>query len=277
MQHYFGRHTQALQNSGIAFPPRFLSKGKVDPLHGFLLNASRAKPRTDSAANAQHRIAELFNQESISRILISNEMLLGNPFMPDSDQFFPAAQKAATKLQEMLSGYDVKVVYFIRDFASYIPSYYVQNIRRGGHQSLKRFVANINLTSLTWHTNIRILKEAFGNENVHVLDHGDLTTAPDKTVTSAFGPYFTRPMPAFDQASNYMNQSASSIATSTTRLANKFLAAVTHKEPFEIGNMTRNSLLKPISNITPNVKPKLEKNLATSLSAKFLTERTELL
>jgi len=187
LQHFFYDNADALRELGAVCPERLIGRGQVDPLHNVLVALRKGRAEERVLARGRARLEELFAEDGVHTVIVSNESMLGEPFLRDKPGFFPDAKVALPMLERLFEGYRVEVVFFVRDFVSYIPSYYVQEVRRGLAWSLDRYAAALGGKTLSWKPVIEKLGKSFGADHVRIFNYDTLLAAPEKTVVDAFG------------------------------------------------------------------------------------------
>ncbi len=223
LQNFFADNRATLAEDGVAYPLRFFRRGEVDPLHdGFKRLRARKRPEEKLFEDMRARVDAFFQEDGVRTLLISNESILGEPFHPDRRGFFPKHGESAKQLARIFEGYDVSVVYFIRDFESFLPSYYVQYVRMGGYLSFERFCAHMGSETLSWQPVVTSLRKAFGAANVACFDAADMRRAPDATIKAAFGAFMPS-LPAFDAARYNQNQAVGAAVLGCYRVMNRLL------------------------------------------------------
>ena len=207
LQNYFADNADRLKADGVAYPLRFFRRSLVDPLHeSFTRLRVGKRPEDTLMAEARARLDGLFADEGVHTVLISNESILGEPYSAAQRGFFPEHGAAIKQLVRLFDGYDVTVVYFIRDFEGFLPSYYVQYVRMGGYLSFDRFCAHVGGDNISWQPVLKALKKAFGDQNVFCWEAAAMRQAPVKVVEEAFGKLLPS-LPDFDPTHYNRNQS----------------------------------------------------------------------
>ena len=226
LQHFFADNLPALEKDGVFYPPRFLRKRMVDPLH-LVLRGLRARPRSKDTLlpQARARLDAIFTMRGVHTVLLSNESLLGEPFVAGAQGFFPHHALNVQLLAELFAGFDVQVVYFVRDFESFMPSYYVQYVRMGGFLSFEDFCAHIGDHNLSWQPILDTLGHAFGAANIHCHRSESLRLTPADTVAVAFG-QFMPSLPTFVAEKYNQNPSVGPVVLSVYRGINRLVAAL---------------------------------------------------
>jgi hypothetical protein len=112
---------------------------------------------------ARQVIADI-NAESV---LITHEVILGWPFgpvgkwMPDYPYLYPESQIRLEALSRIFEGFDVRIIYYIRDQASFLESFYIQCVQVGATCSFREWVSKIDLSQLSWRPIIDAIRSRF--------------------------------------------------------------------------------------------------------------------
>lgn len=153
------------------------------------LLAKLGRPDRQETADREHVcrvIDQIFSQSGASILVISNEDLLGTPLDRKRPEFYPKADLIAPLIANVMRGRDVEVRFFIRDFARFIPSWYVQQVRMGRTLSFAEFVAKFEFQLASWRPAVDALRRSFGENNVRVFDHAELVSDTYDVLTQAF-------------------------------------------------------------------------------------------
>ena len=131
-----------------------------------------------------------------SRYVLSHENALGKPFAASGDTLYPDAAALARRIADGLTGKRkiadsliVKrkaAVFYIRDQASFLESYYLQTIHEGKYHLFDDWVKPMLGGSLSWAPLYRGLCEALGKENVLLKDFGGQIRAGQANFLSDF-------------------------------------------------------------------------------------------
>lgn len=105
-----------------------------------------------------------------SRYILSHENALGRPFTSSGSTLYPDAGTLARRIVDGLPDKRMMAVYYIRDQASFLESYYLQTIHEGKHHSFDEWVTPKLAGSLSWRPLYDGLCEALGKENVLLKD-----------------------------------------------------------------------------------------------------------
>lgn len=277
LAYHFHEHEVQLNAAGAFFPHRFAMRGDVDPLHRALVKSRVPNKRDAGIAEARARLAELLDEKPDARIIMSNESILGEPFEPCSAVFYPHAARVVPILEEIFTGYSVGASITIRDFVSFIPSYYVQQVRRGSSQSLTGFYEGIDTTTLCWVRPVEALRQAFGEGNVQVYDYADFTASPAEFVEDAFAGPLGVTLPPFPPETKRRNRSFGGLALSLARGSNYVLSKVRPNAGEATRRKIRRGLLTPLSHILPGQKPALPPDAMAELASRYAADRETLL
>jgi hypothetical protein len=141
-------HSDMLIGNDIVTMPRRLSAEMF--VHEMLLEAREV-------------IADI-NAETL---IITHEVILGWPFgpigklMPTHPFLYPEAKQRLDALACIFEGFDVGIVYYIRDQASFLESFYIQCIQGGATFSFDEWIAKIDLSRLSWRPIIDEIRSRF--------------------------------------------------------------------------------------------------------------------
>lgn len=191
-QHMLYENRERMVKAGFYYPAVSRKKREEDDIRIVLSNLKGEGSRKKEVRQVRKLIERLFSESGAHTMLISNEGLLGKPAIKGNKTFLPKAEESARLMAEALDGYDVELRYFIRDFAGFLPSWYVQQVRMGNEMDFERFAKAYNLDRATWAPAVAALRRHFGEERVEIYDHADL-------VKDAHG-VFRRAFPAVMEA-----------------------------------------------------------------------------
>lgn len=277
MAYYWLQNEDWLTSKAYFFPHRFAAGGDVDPLHKGLVASRHLSKRDDGVALARARLSEIVDGEKSKGILISNESILGEPFERGSDEFYPHAERVAPILAEIFDGYDVDVSFVIRDFTSFIPSYYVQLVRRGDFRSLAGFYGTIDRSTLTWQRPAQALIAAFGRNRVKIYDYDDLRGSSHAMVQQVFSERLGNDLPAVQSENKRRNRSFGGFPLMVNRgsnyLSHKFGVHSSSKHH----RLIRRRILAPLSRILPSEKPRLSPAEEEQVRSLFFADRQTLI
>jgi hypothetical protein len=176
-QHLLYANIPLLLKAGFYCPPVSRKRRIKDDLRILLAELSpRRRGRDAGIAHVRAVIGAVFAETGAHTLVLSNESMLGTPFAKDTRTFLPRAHDKIKLIAEALSDYDVEVRFFVRDYASFLPSWYVQQVRMGARDAFPDFLAGLDLATMSWVPVVTSLRSIFGPERVEIFDHADLKT-----------------------------------------------------------------------------------------------------
>lgn len=156
IQKYLRDNLKKCHAAGIWFMPRsdgnvFIGWGGKRTLEHGLRGLKSAIDAAD-AAGARYYI-------------ISHENSLGRPIRKGKLGLYPDANNIR-HLHKAIGNRNVRIIYYIREQAEFLQSYYLQTIHEGGAERFKNFVARVDLDKISWLSVYAVLCDVFGAENV---------------------------------------------------------------------------------------------------------------
>ena len=110
---------------------------------------------------------EAAEAEGASYYIASHENTLGKPFINNNSGLYPKSRRVRY-LRSALGDRPLRVVYYIREQAGLLESYYLQTIHEGGRCSFRDFMSHIDIDNISWKPVYETLCANFGVENVVV-------------------------------------------------------------------------------------------------------------
>ena len=84
-------------------------------------------------------------------IVVSHENALGRPFVKNGTSLYPDAGELISMYRTYLSAYDVHFVFYVRDVADFVESYYIQTVQEGSTMSFAKWFNSFGGTEcLSW-------------------------------------------------------------------------------------------------------------------------------
>lgn len=185
-QHMLYGNRARMLKAGFYYPGVSRKKREADDIRIVLSNLKGEGHRKKEVQHARKLIEKLFAESGAHTLVISNESLLGKPAIRGNKTFLPKADDSARLIAEALEGYDVEVRYFIRDFAGFLPSWYVQQVRMGADMDFDHFTRTHHLKHASWAPSVEALRKHFGADRVQVYDHADLVKDAHGLFSRAF-------------------------------------------------------------------------------------------
>jgi hypothetical protein len=224
-----------------------------------------------------HRIRNvldrLYAETDAHTLIISNEGMLGKPFVPRYTGFYPRAVQTAERLALALEDHDIEVRFVVRDYAAFLASWYVQSVRMGSKHTLANFLGTYDFSTVTWQTPVDALRKHFDPAKVGIFDHADLVRNSYGFLTTAFPEI----MAALGDAGRELPSKNPSIGAGMVdvyRRWNRIADAISwsSKSRRTIHHMGRRYGLLPLERFSNSEKVSLPAEMAATLSARYLTD-----
>jgi hypothetical protein len=269
-QHLLYDNRERMLKAGFFFPAVSRKKREEDDIRIVLSNLKGEGGRRKEIKHARALIERLFAESGAHTLLISNESLLGKPAVKGNKTFLPKADESARLIAEALEGYDVAVRYFIRDFAGFLPSWYVQQVRMGNDMDFDRFTRVYNLARASWVPSVASLRQHFGVERVEIYDHADLV----KDAYGVFSRAFPEVMAALGEAGRSPPNKNSSIGkgmVDTYRRWNRIAEWIGWSQGSRktIQHIGRRYVLLPFERFSKSEKIRFDPETAAKMTARY--------
>ena len=186
-QHLLYAEREHVLKAGFWCPDVSRKKRVKDDIR--ILLADLTREEGDPARRIDHVrkvIAETFAETGAHTLIISNESLLGKPYSSKSARFLPRAEAQIEAIARALEGYDLQVRFFVRDYASFLPSWYVQQVRMGERMDFDGFLDRLDLDAMSWRPVVTALRNAFGADRVEIYDHAEMKSGASRLMAKAF-------------------------------------------------------------------------------------------
>ena len=201
---------------------------------------------------------------------IARQVVYSEPAVKGNKTFLPKADDSARLMAEALEGYDVEVRYFIRDFAGFLPSWYVQQVRMGNDMEFDRFTKAYNLDRATWVPAVESLRKYFGTERVQIFDHAALV----KDAHGVFCRAFPEIMEALGEAGRNPPNKNTSIGRGMVNAYRRWNAISerigwSQKSKKTIQHIGRRYFLLPFERFSRSEKIKFDPETARQMTARY--------
>lgn len=277
LAYHFHEHEDLLRKHGVFFPHRFVMRGDVDPLHAALVKSRRVVCEQAGVTEAKARLRDMASDPAIKTILVSNESILGEPFDKGRADFYPHAARVAPILKEIFASHDVTVSFVIRDFTSFLASYYVQLVKRGAYSSFLDFYRGLDMATLTWRQPVEALRHAFGADNVRVHDYSSFVQEPSVFLHTVFSASLGFNLPDMPVERGSRNQAVGGITLALMRNFNRIADMTGAGFTPTYRRRIRRYLVKSTRAILPGDKPRLPELLEQKLADQFMADQAVLL
>jgi hypothetical protein len=231
------------------------------------------RPQNDNQ-NFLYRIRAVLQEIQATRgaqtLIIANESMLGRPFTARQSGFYARADDLAQRIRLALDEYDVEIRFVIRDYSTFLPSWYVQSVRTGSRRTFEDFVMASDFASVDWNVPVRAMRRHFGADNVSVYDHADLVRDSHAFLSAMFPGV----MAALGDHGHELNDKTRSIGRGMVEayrcwneISQRFVPnAEAHRIIHHIG---RRYLIQPFERFSKSEKLRLPPEMAAELTARF--------
>ena len=233
VQQHLERHPEDYRDHGL----EFLTRTEMSGL------ASWGNALIDRPELLRQRVQRFRADPAHQTLFGSYENLIGRPFLTGEPGLYPRARRNLTALAE-ITGTDLptKVFLSIRRQSQFIESYYLQAVHEGSALTFDQWLAQVDLSRLSWRPIVSAMVELFGEDNVEVVDFG--------LVKAGQGRYIGRFMrvldPRFDDSVDPPARYNRSVSELGLRMA---LAANPHLNKGEERGQLRKFLQRNFSNV----------------------------
>jgi len=110
---------------------------------------------------------ELIQSIGAPTLVITHEVMLGWPFgpvgglVPMYPYLYPETKNRIDFLAPIFDGFDVQVIFYIRDQATFLESFYIQSVQMGAAFSFDEWIAQIDLSRLSWQPIVEKIQSRF--------------------------------------------------------------------------------------------------------------------
>ena len=274
-QHLLYANHDLLAKAGFYCPAVSRKKRMKDDIR--LLLGEILRPDNDNQAFL-YRIREVLEQiqseTGAHTLIISNEGMLGKPFSRKSRKFYETADGHAERIRLALEGYDVEARFVIRDYAGFLPSWYVQSVRMGSRLTLEKFLEVYDFRTVTWKTPVNALREHFGAAKVGIYDHADMVKDPYAFLCAMFPDIMAalgekgRELPAKNRS---IGQGMVDIYRRWNDISDRLSTLGASRRTIQ--HLGRRYVLLPFERFSKSEKVRLPMEMAAAMSERFAADR----
>lgn len=277
-QHLLYANRPLLLEKGFYCPAVSRKKRVKDDIR--ILLGEMSKPENDNQAYRFH-IAEVIEkiraETGCHTLIISNENLLGKPFLGPKRRFYENAEERAERLHLALQDYDVDVRFVIRDYAGFLPSWYVQQVRMGSPMRFSDFLRGYDFKSMNWEAPVSALRRHFEPGRVGIFDHADMIGDPIGFLRAMFPDV----MAALGDKGRELPNKNISIGAGMVERYRRWSVLATKIAPnprwrARIHQIGRRYALLPLERFSRSAKLALPDDLAKGLTARYQADREAL-
>lgn len=274
-QHLLYANRALLLEKGFYCPAVSRKRRMKDDIR--ILLEQMTRPENDNQAYRFHIgevIEQIRRETGCHTLIISNENLLGKPFQGPRRRFYKHADERAERLHLALQDYDVEVRYVIRDYAGFLPSWYVQQVRMGNTIRFDDFLSSYNLKSMDWSVPVAALRRHFDPERVGIFDHVDMIADP----TGFLRAMFPEVMAALGDKGRELPRKNTSIGVGMIERYRRWseLAAKITPNPLwraRVHHIGRRYALLPLERFSRSPKLVMPEDVVKTLKARYLVHR----
>ena len=183
IQKYMRDRPRIMRRNRIAM----LQRSSSDELIGWGQDEKLAQGLPQLRKNIR-RAALMFRK----RYVLSHENALGRPFVDTGNQLYPNAGVRARRIADGLPDNRRIAIFYIRDQADFLESYYLQTIHQGKHHPFDEWVKPKVEGTLSWEPLYHGLCGALGKENVLIKDFSSQIREGQASFLSGFFSSFMR-------------------------------------------------------------------------------------
>ncbi len=202
-----------------------ISRSETNTLLGwgdqFVKNLSNLTNRIDSISD-----------NGFKYIVASHENALGHPFIDGGKSLYPSASELIGKYRDYLSPYDVHFVFYIRDTADFLESYYIQTVQEGSGKSFRKWLQSYgDFEYLSWRPLVEAIKLANFN-SYSIINFSDSIRQGQKQFIAQFLSTFmedTANLPEIDYNAN-RNISVGSLGLKLLKACNKHVTTAEERK-----------------------------------------------
>jgi hypothetical protein len=113
------------------------------------------------------QMRDLIIRIDVDTLILTHEVLLGWPFgpprelIPQRPFLYPETKRRLIFLSRLFEGLDVQAVYYIRDQAAFLESFYIQSVQAGATYAFEDWISHIDLSRLSWRPIIDAIRAHF--------------------------------------------------------------------------------------------------------------------
>jgi len=159
--------------------------------------------------------AETAAGTTVRYVVASHENTLGRPHRASGDYLYPESPTRIEALAKVLTGWDAKVIVYLRPQAPFLESYYLQLVQQGETFTFDQWLDRVDFDRVSWRPLIEMLDAAFGRDRVEVGDFEEIRQGQEAFLQG----FFRRIDPSIDFAPEYAAQRNLSISEKGLRIA----------------------------------------------------------
>lgn len=162
---------------------------------------------------------------SSSSLFLSNENIPGYCDLTLNEGFiYPKADKAFEFINELNGNWDVKFIFFVRDYSDFIESTYVQKVKEGFCYTFEEYKKKCHPERFSWLDSAKAARSVFGKDNVLLVKYENFRDGQNKVLSDILSLLLDTPIELNVDYGKTVNPSYSSVALELARLANAVIS-----------------------------------------------------
>jgi hypothetical protein len=274
-QHLLYANRALLLEKGFYCPAVSRKKRVKDDIR--LLLGDLTRPENDNQAYRYHVnevIEQICKETGCHTLIVSNENILGKPFIGPRRRFYEFADAAADRIHLALHDYDVDVRFVIRDYAAFLPSWYVQQVRMGSKMRFEQFLESYDFKRMNWQTPVNALRKHFEPSRVGIFDHGEMVADPHEFLRTMF----PEVMAALGEKGRELRSKNIAIGKDMVEIYRRWSILSAQVSPNEqwrrrIHQIGRRYCILPFERFSRSPKLRMPPDMAQQLSARYAKDR----
>ncbi|MTH99794.1 hypothetical protein [Roseibium sp. RKSG952] len=168
------------------------------------------------------------------------------PINRNSDLFYPDLEFRAKRLSSFLkdSPIEADIVFFIRDYAGFLRSSYIQYIRQGGTETIGTFIGQLSHDTINW-THVAGILETYFPGRVRIVAYEDFFSAPARNLARTFFDGCLSEADCTGLEAIRVNRSPALAITRVARATNAAFQERWKMTPREAGRLTSKLVIRP--------------------------------
>ena len=173
-----GEQQDFFKRGSVRYLPRKIITGQQHAIHRFLREVKNNHHLDRAFRRSREILAQEF--EDCDTLIISYEdILLDEKINHQRFSLYEGVNERVERFAELLKDYDVTIFMTVRNWSTWMASYYYQMVRQGETRSLKEFIRDLENDDINWNKPVVALLKNFGAENVNIITYEALQAEPD--------------------------------------------------------------------------------------------------
>jgi hypothetical protein len=159
-------HIGAHKTGSTALQTALQDNGEMLLRHG-VVTVPRSTTANMFVNDIRPEARTLIESIGVPTLIFTHEVILGWPFgpvgglIPMYPYLYPETKRRLEFLAPILEGLNVQVIFYIRDQAPFLESFYIQTVQTGATFTFDEWIAQIDLSRLSWRPLIEDIQSHF--------------------------------------------------------------------------------------------------------------------